>query len=75
MAQRLGTVCRDARKTAGLSLMDIAITAGVSQSTVGLFEIGDGGWRWKTDEIVAAYEKECDLPPGELWRRAVSNHD
>lgn len=71
MAQRLGSVARAAREEADCSLMDIATRAGVGQTSVHRFERGRG-WSYKTDEIVAAYEHECQLEPGELWRRAIN---
>ena len=70
MAERLGAVAREARRDAGLSLLDIATRARVSESVVSRFEKGDG-WRRQTDQIISAYEQECRLQPGELWRRAI----
>jgi hypothetical protein len=70
MNVRLGTVCQEARLEAGLKLIDIALAAGVSESVVSNFE-EKAGWRRKTDAIVAAYEQELGLLPGELWRRAA----
>lgn len=70
MVGRLGETCRQAREDAGLRALDIATAAGVSEATVSRFERGTG-WPLRTDAIVAAYERECGLPPGELWRRAV----
>lgn len=70
MGARLGRTCKQARLDAGLRMIDIATVAGVDQATISLFE-GGRGWRRRTDEIVEAYEQECELEPGELWRRAV----
>lgn len=70
MAERLGGVCRQARLDAGRHALDIATAAGVSEATISRFEAGDG-WRWKTDEIVAAYATETGLTALALWRRAV----
>lgn len=50
--------------------MEIAVVAGMAQTTVHRFEAGDG-WRRETDSIVAAYEKLRDMEERELWRRAV----
>lgn len=70
MPERLGAVCREARLAHQLRLIDIATIAGVSEATISNFEAGQG-WRRQTDDIVIAYERECGLPPGELWRRAI----
>lgn len=70
MSERLGQEARRAREAAGLTMMQIAVSAGVSHSTVQLFETGKG-WRRQTDQLVRAYELELGLEEGELWRRAV----
>lgn len=71
MAERLGAEARRAREEAGLTMMQIAVAAGVSHSTVQLFETG-AGWRRQTDQLVRAYEDECGLPRDEIWRRALA---
>lgn len=70
MAANLGAVARDARRAAGLTLMDIANRAGVSQGTIHHFETR-GRWSPKTDEIVAAYAREVGISEKELWRAAL----
>jgi len=70
MAARLGKACRAARKHAGLYLLDIAIEAGVGQTTVHEFEKGDG-WRRQTNEIVAAYARACGTTERALWQAAI----
>lgn len=70
MAARLGQECRQARHHAGLHALEIAQTAGVSEVTISRFERGTR-WVQEVDAIVTAYEQECDLEPGELWRRAA----
>lgn len=74
MASRLGRVARRAREEAGLTMMDIAVSAGVSQSTIGNFELGER-WCRETDAIVDAYERELGLEPEELWWRAVGTRE
>lgn len=72
MAVRLGEVCRQARLAAGVRAIEVAMTAGVSEPTLSKFESGyRGAWRMKTDDIVEAYERECGLTDGSLWRLAV----
>lgn len=71
MAASLGRAARAAREQAGVTLMEIAVEAGVAQTTVHRFEAGDG-WRRETDTIVAAYAKACGLEEIELWRRALA---
>lgn len=70
MAAKLGAACREARAKAGVHALVIAQAAGVSEATISRFEAGTG-WRVETDAIVEAYERECGLRPGTLWRRAV----
>lgn len=70
MAARLGAAAKEARVQAGLTLLDIATSAQVSESVISRFEQGTG-WRRQTDEIIAAYERECGLDSDELWRRAL----
>lgn len=72
MAADLAVVCRRARIEAGLRGIDIATAAGVSEPTISRLENGVG-WRRNAERVVAAYERECGLPPGELWRRAIAD--
>lgn len=74
MEARLPAVCRRARRDAGLSLMDVANRAGMSQSTIWLFEQAHG-WRRDTDRIVCAYAAELGIAPVELWRAALDASD
>jgi predicted transcriptional regulator len=70
MAARLGTVARRAREDAGITLMDVAVTAGVGQTSIHRFELGDG-WRRETDAIVDAYAQLCQTTPQALWQAAL----
>lgn len=74
MAARLGAVARQRRLDAGLTLMDIANRAGVSQGTIHHFETR-GSWSPKTDKIVAAYARETGATERELWEAALSLPD
>jgi transcriptional regulator with XRE-family HTH domain len=74
MAARLGAAAREGRETAGLSLLDIATTAGVSQTTIHRFELGDG-WRRQTDQIVNAYARELGVDAEDLWKAALERRD
>jgi transcriptional regulator with XRE-family HTH domain len=68
--RRLGQACRHARSKGGVLLLDISMRAGISQGQLSKFERG-----LATPErlvaVVEAYEAECGLPDGELWRRAI----
>lgn len=70
VGRRLGRECRNARRTAGLRLLDVALAAGVSEATLSRFEHAQR-WPDRFEEIVATYERECGLPERELWRRAI----
>jgi transcriptional regulator with XRE-family HTH domain len=71
MAERLGTTCRQARQAAGLTLLDIANRAGVSQTTVHYFETDHTRWSPRTDEIVNAYAHETGRRARDLWQEAI----
>jgi len=66
----LREVCKDARLSARLRLIDIATAAGVSHEVVSSWEAGKRTPR-DLERLVAAYESECELEPDELWRRAL----
>lgn len=74
MAARLGQECRQRRREAGLSLMEIAVRADVSQATVHHFE--DGGW-WvrRTDQLVDAYAEMLSTTPRAIWRAAIDREE
>lgn len=74
MSVRLGAAAREARLEAGLSLLDIATTAGVSQTTIYFFE-QRGGWRRETDRIVEAYARELGITEHTLWQAAIDRDD
>lgn len=71
MLHALAAVVRDARVAAELTQLDIATEAKVGHATISRLERSES-WPLDPDRIVAAYEKECGLPEGELWRRAVA---
>jgi predicted transcriptional regulator len=71
MLQQLARVAREARLAAGLRQLDIATAAGVSHETISHLERADG-WPLDPDRIIGAYEQECDLQQGELWKRAAA---
>ena len=51
--------------------IDIATVAGVSHETISRLERAKS-WPLDPDRIVEAYESECGLEQGELWRRAAA---
>jgi len=71
MLKALGRVAREARETAGLTQARIAAAAGVTDPVISHFERGER-WPERVEKIVIAYENECELKPGELWRRAAA---
>lgn len=70
MLQALARVAREARLAAGLRQLDIATAAGVSHEMISRLERAQS-WPKDPDKIVAAYEQECGLSGGELWKRAA----
>jgi transcriptional regulator with XRE-family HTH domain len=66
----LAGVAREARLAADLRQLDIATAADVSHEMISRLERAQS-WPKNPDRIIGAYEKECGLPEGELWRRAV----
>lgn len=70
MAAQLGRVAAQLRLRAGVTLMEVAVTAHVGQSTIHRFEAGDG-WRRETDAIVDAYALCCGVTPLDIWRAAI----
>lgn len=71
MLLQLARVAREARLAAGLRQLDIATTAGVSHETISRLERAQS-WPKDLDEVVSAYEAECGLSGGELWKRAAA---
>lgn len=72
VAAKIGPICREARQGAGLQMLEIAQAAGISETTVSRFERNQR-WPRDVDALVDAYERECQLANGELWRRAVDD--
>lgn len=70
MLQQLARVVREARLAAGLRQLDVATTAKVSHETISRLERAEG-WPLEADRIISAYEQECGLEAGELWKRAA----
>lgn len=72
MAFWLGRAARDLRERHGVTLLDVATRAGVSESVVSRFEQGTG-WRRRTDAIVAAYARELGVTPQDVWSAALES--
>lgn len=70
MLLQLARVAREARLAADLRQLDIATAAGVSHETISRLERVQS-WPKDPDRIVSAYETECGLSEGELWKRAA----
>lgn len=71
---RLGRVCRLARRDATLTLLDLETATRLSVAQLSRFERGLA-WPERFEEIVEIYERECRLGDGELWRRAVAREE
>lgn len=71
MLEQLGRVAREAREEAGLKQLDIATAAGVSHVVISNLERG-ARYPERLDEVVGAYEEECGLRRGDLWRTAAA---
>jgi hypothetical protein len=71
MRHWLGVVCKEERKKRHDVLqVDIATQTRNNQSTIARFERGEG-WPNFPDLVVAAYARECELEPIELWAEAL----
>ena len=71
MLKELGRVAREVREEAELRQVDIATPAGVDHAVISNFEIGIR-FPERLDPVIDAYEEECGLSPGDLWRRAAA---
>ncbi len=71
MLKHLGRVAREVRLGAELKQIDIATTAGVDHMVISNLERGVR-FPERLDEVVDAYEDECGLRRGDLWRRAAA---
>jgi len=71
MLVTLGLVAREAREAAGLTQERIAAAAGVSDAVVSNLELGRR-FPEQLEAVVLAYEAECGLSGGELWKRAAA---
>jgi ribosome-binding protein aMBF1 (putative translation factor) len=71
MLKALAEVVREAREAADLTQLDIATAAKVSHGTISRLERARS-WPLDPDRIVSAYEQECRLTAGDLWRQAVA---
>ena len=65
----LGEVARDVRLEAGLTILEMAVAAKCSTSTIHRFEAGV--WGPKTEEVLDAYAAKTGVSVKELWMRAV----
>jgi transcriptional regulator with XRE-family HTH domain len=74
MLDALAAVVREARLVGERTQLDIATAAKVSHATISRLERAQS-WPLDPDRIVGAYEDECRLRRGELWRRAVARLD
>lgn len=70
MLDQLGRVAREARLGAGRTQLDIATAARVSHAVISRLETGTR-WPRDPDQVIAGYERECELAEDELWRRAI----
>ena len=72
MLQALGRVAREARRSKGLTQLDIATSAGTNNATISRFESGEK-WPLNPDRIVGAYARECGQDEDFFWREALEN--
>lgn len=71
MLKELAIVAREAREAAGLSQIDIAVSAHVTDATISRFESGNRRPRG-LEQIVRAYAVECGTTEQVLWGRALA---
>jgi ribosome-binding protein aMBF1 (putative translation factor) len=70
MLDALAGVAREARVSAGLTQLDIATSAGTSHATISRLERAES-WPLNPEPVISAYEAECGLDRGALWKRAA----
>lgn len=70
IAERVRRAAREARKRAGLQLIDLEGPCGLSEGQLSRFEAGEA-WPRDWERVIAGYEEACGLAPDELWRRAL----
>lgn len=71
MLQELGRVAREVREEAEVTQIRIAVAADVDHGVISNLERGIR-FPERLDEVIEAYERECWLRRGDLWRRAAA---
>lgn len=51
-------------------MLEVAQAAGMSEAQISQFERGRS-WPRRVDDVVEAYEHECGLEDGAIWRRVI----
>lgn len=74
MLSWLAITLRDARIQAGRKQVHIAAEANMDQASINRFEQGRS-WPRDVDRIVAAYARDLNVEPRELWRAALDRWD
>lgn len=70
MLTHLGAAARDARMQKGRHQVQVAAEIGVDQGTIRNFEYGKH-WPRDPDAMVAAYARDLDIHPVEIWEEAL----
>lgn len=71
MLDQLGRTARQVREEAGVTQMTVATAAMVHEAVISNLERGVR-YPERLDPVVEAYEDECSLKRGDLWRRAAA---
>lgn len=71
MLRELGRVAREVRIAAELNQVTIATAAGVDHAVISNLERAVR-FPERLDQVVDAYEDECHLTRGDLWRLAAA---
>lgn len=71
MLEQLAIEAKEARIAACRTQIEIATAAGVSHVVISNFERAVR-WPRQLDSVIAAYERECGLAAGDLWRRGAA---
>lgn len=70
MLSELGSTLQTIREERGVKRVHVAAALDVTESSVWRVEVGKG-WPRDPDRFLEAYERVCEVPVEEIWKRAL----